>query len=161
MSAHSGTTPSAHAARQNAKLFPDSRLRLRISADSLTVSYPKLLGPFSLGFLRAVAVRNVTVETFPAADAPAQAAPAASLAAIPALLAQQRLNIDIAEAELAPIKVIEHREGEAKVIPSAASCSAGLGSWAITCKDGVIARDGSAARFHELLFDGERVHTVP
>jgi hypothetical protein len=135
--------------------YEGDRLRLRISGDSLTVSHPKLFGPFSLGFVRAVAARNVTVEMFPATDGSEEPALASSLEAIPALLAQQRVNLDIAEAELAPMKVIEHRDGASKVILSAASCSAGMWSRAIVCKDGVIDRDGTTVRFRELSYDGE------
>jgi hypothetical protein len=133
--------------------YEGDRLRLRISGDSLTVSHPKLFGPFSLGFVRAVLARNVTVETFPGSAAAVE--PTASLAGVPALLAQQRGGLDIGEVKLAPIKVIEHRDGEAKVILTAASCSAGLGSWAIACKDGAIDRDGTTVRFHELSYDGQ------
>jgi hypothetical protein len=135
--------------------YTGGRLRLRISGDSLTVSHPKLFGPFSLGFVRAVAARNVTVETFSAADGAAEPALSSSLEAIPALLAQQGVSLDIAEAELAPIKVIDHRDGDDKVLLSAASCSAGMWSRAIVCKDGVIGRDGSLVRFRELSYDAE------
>lgn len=133
--------------------YEGDRLRLRVSGDSLTLSHPKLIGPFRIGFLHSVMARNVTVETFPGSATAVE--PAASLAGVPALLAQQRGGLEIGEVELAPIKVIEHRDGEAKVILTAASCSAGLGSWAIACKNGAIDRDGTTIRFHELSYDGE------
>lgn len=143
--------------------YEGDRLRLRISGDSLTVFHPKLFGPFSLGFVRAVAARNVTVETFPATNGAGEPALSSSLQAIPALLVRQGVNSDIAEAELAPIKLIDHRDGESKVILSAASCSARMWSGAIVCKDGVIDRDGTTVRFRALSYDGttKALRTTP
>lgn len=127
--------------------------RLRISGDSLTLSRPKLVGPFSLGFMYAVTARNVTVETFRTGSGAAEPAVGSSLAAIPALLAQQHPHLEVAEASLAPIKVLEHRDGETRVVLTAAACSAGLRSAEIVCRDGATERDGTSVRFRKLSYD--------
>ena len=136
--------------------YEGDRLRLRISGDSLTITHPKLIGPFSLGFVYAVTARNVTIETFRASDAAAEPALGSSMAAIPALLAQQHLNnLEVAEAILAPIRVIEHRDGESRVVLTAAACSAGLLSTEIVCRDGATERGGASVRFRKLSYDGK------
>jgi hypothetical protein len=127
--------------------------RLRISGDSLTLSRPKLIGPISLGFMYAATARNVTVETFRTGTGATEPAVGSSLAAIPALLAQQHPHLDVAEASLAPIKVIEHRDGETRVLLTAAACSAGLRSPEIVCRDGATERDGASVRFRRLSYD--------
>ena len=135
--------------------YEGNHLRLRISGDSLTLSHPKVIGPFSLGFVYAVTARNVTVETIRASDVAAEPALGSSLAAIPALLAQQHPNLEVAEARLAPIKVIEHRDGETRVVLTAATCSVGLLSTQIVCSDGATERGGASVRFRKLSYDGK------
>jgi hypothetical protein len=90
-------------------LYRGEHRRLRISADSVTVSSPKVFGPFSLGFLRSIVARNMTIETYPNEDEP-PGAMGSSLREVPVLLAQQR-GVEIAAAELMPVKVVEHRGG--------------------------------------------------
>jgi hypothetical protein len=136
-------------------LYKGDGSRLRISGDSLTLFRPKLIGPFSLGFMYAVTARNVTVETFRTGDGTAEPALASSLTAIPALLAQQHPNFEVAEARLAPIKVIEHRDGETRVVLTAAACSAELRSPEIECRDGAMDREGASVRFRKLWYDGK------
>lgn len=143
--------------------YEGGRLRMRLSGDSLTLTHPKLIGPFRLGFVHAVMARNATVEIFPTGGGSADSTAAASLAAIPALLQQGQGRLDIAEAEVAPIKVMEHRDGEAKVILSAASCAARLISAAVVCKDGVIEREGATIHFRELTYEprSKTLRTTP
>jgi hypothetical protein len=135
--------------------YEGDRLRLRISGDSLTLSHPKFIGPFSLGFVYAVTARNVTVETFPASDVAAEPELGSSLAAIPALLAQQHRNLEVVEARLAPIKVIEHRDGETRVVLTAAGCWAALLSTEIVCRDGTAERGGASVPFRKLSYNGK------
>jgi len=138
-------------------LYRGEHLRLRISADSVTVSSPKVLGPFSLGFLRSIVARNVTLDTYPNEEE-RPGAMAYSLREIPALMAQQR-KVEIAAAELMPVKVVEHRRGEPRVVLTAASCDVGLTSTEFVCHDGVVDSDGTSVRFHKLSYDGE-VHLL-
>jgi len=141
-------------------LYRGERLRLRISGDSLAVSNTRVFGPFSLGFMHSIAARNVTVETY--LDGAEEASPslASSLRDIPALLAQQR-GLDVAGAELAPIKIVEHSRGQTRVVLTAASCSAGATSAEIVCSDGVLERGGDAVHFRRLSYDGETLSTTP
>jgi hypothetical protein len=141
-------------------LYRGERLRLRVSADSLSVSNTKVFGPFSLGFMRSIAARNVTVETY--ADGADETAPslASPLRDIPALFAQQR-GVDVAGAELAPIRVVEHRSGQTRVALTAASCSAGMTSAEVVCSDGLLDRGGSPVHFHRLSYDRETLKTAP
>jgi hypothetical protein len=141
-------------------LYRGEYLRLRISADSLAVSNTKVFGPFSLGFMRSIAARNVTVETYP--DGAGEASPwlPSSLRDIPALLAQQR-GVDVAGAELAPIRVIEHRHGQMRVVLAAVSCFARGTSTEIVCSEGVLDRGGNAVHFRKLSYDEETLRTTP
>jgi hypothetical protein len=141
-------------------LYRGEHLHLRVSGDSLTVSNAKVLGPFSLGFMRSIAARNVTVETYP--DGSDETAPslASSLRDIPALLAKQH-GLDVASADLAPIRVVEHRAGQTHVLLTAASCSAGATSAEILCSDGVLDRGGNAVHFRRLSYDGKTLSTTP
>lgn len=149
-------------------LSQEGQLRLRVSGDSATVSHTKLFGPFSLGFAYALVARNVVIDTYPMADdsltqaaSPPDHVPpefstlAASLAAVPRVLARQRIPMNVTRAELGPVKIVAHRDGEDRVLLTATACRASLPSSGIACTNGVIDREGNATPFRKLTYDCE------
>jgi hypothetical protein len=138
-------------------VYDGDHLRLRISGDSLTVSNLRLLGPFSLGFMQSLLGRNITLETFPTDDtsetATAPFTQALSLDRISGLLAAERVPVELAHAELGPLRVIEHRHDRETTILEAASCRTALTETTVVCEDGVINTDGRPMRFAKLSYD--------
>jgi hypothetical protein len=140
-------------------VYQEGRLRVRVSGDFMTVSNTKLFGPFSLGFMHSVVARNVTVDTFPENDGSADGAIgqpstlAASVGTLRGLLTKPRPGVNVARAELGPVKVVEHRGGQERVLLSAASCSVGLTSSEFVCVHGTMDRDGTQVPFREWRYD--------
>lgn len=140
-------------------LYRGDRLRLRAAGDLLTISNVKAFGPFSFGFLRSIAARNVTVELYPETGDGQTPGPVSSLGELPALLGRER-GVNVSRAELAPVRVLERRDGESRVVLTARSCSVGMTTAAVVCRDGVLDKDGVATSFREVCYNGRTLTTA-
>jgi len=126
----------------------------RIAGGSLSMSNAKLLGPFRLGFARALIARNVTVEIFRHADSPSTAAALVlpTLSRTITALIPAPLNAPIVQVECGPLKIIQHEETQTTVILEARNCHERWGG-KMRCEEGVLRVDGTEKRFHELSYD--------
>ena len=132
---------------------------MRVSSDLLTLSNSKVFGPFSLGFMYSLMGRNVTLETFPRGDAAEPATQALSADDISALVGQTVGSVSLGSAELGPVNVIAHRNGQTQAILHAGFCRATLTARRVVCNDGVVDVGGSAVGFRELTYDGKTLRT--
>jgi hypothetical protein len=143
-------------------VYDGDHLRLRVSGDSATISNTTLFGPFSLGFMYSLVARNVTIEVFPGADAAPVPAPQMVFSErLSELVSQRWSGVQIGQAKLEHLRVIEHRPGAEKLILQAAFCQAGLSAGRIVCNDGTIDTNGSEVSFRTLSYDGKTLRTRP
>ena len=124
------------------------RLVLRATADTITVGQPRALGLFRVGFLRAVAARNLTVETWEAAPVTDfLSGVLAGSAAVPPAGPKH-----IAHVSAERVRFVVHRAGSEVVQLDAHMCETTL-RHQLLCRYGSL-RDGpEPVRFREAVYD--------
>ena len=128
----------------------EGRLQMRVSGDSLALSKARLWGPFRLGFVHALVVRNLKVELFsdPSVVLESRSLPlsikqtwAALAPTLTRLLQSASLRNGggvIMSARLSPLQVVEHRAGRTTVLLKAASCKTTRALRELICTKGYV-----------------------
>jgi len=143
--------PVIHGVRSS--VVRDGRMAARITADTIEVTRPRVLGPFRVGFLRAVAAHGVTVETFEDANHPAQepgltASDASLLAGL-----SPGLQTQLVHTSAEGVRLIRHRRGGDALRLEAHSCESTTRGQ-LRCRAGVLRDDKHRAPFREAVHDG-------
>jgi hypothetical protein len=109
-----------------------------------------------LGFVYSLVGHDITLETFPRGDAASEpVTQVLSADHLSALVDQTVGRVPLSSAELGPVDVVEHRDGQTKTLLQAAFCRATLPAQRVVCNHGVVDVDGSAVTFRELTYDGK------
>jgi hypothetical protein len=133
----------------------DGRLALRVVADSVALTRPRVLGPFRIGFLRAVAAQNLTVETWDMEPDSAPAVGPSSAATSVATQLSGALSRRIVQASAERVRMIRHRPGGDIVDVQAHTCKTTAQS-DFMCRFGSQQAGDRRMTFREAMFDGTR-----
>lgn len=143
-------------------VYRKDRLQARVSADSIKVTSPRMLGPFRIGFLRSIAAKNVTIEAYE--EPLVEGGPVAgeqNKATLPltsalASLAPRSLQGRITAAEVEGLRFARYRGDHVTVAVGAARCEATAKPSAAVCHDGVLRNGDAEVGFREASFDGRQ-----
>ncbi len=147
-------------------VFQQNSVQLRIAGDSLVIAPLRLVGPFRLGIMHSLTVRNVTFETFVHQTSRLQSTmPVPTLARVletlPSFLDRflaavvpEQAHVALAHAVGGPLTVIQHEEDRATVVFTATTCRTGMGSVKVVCQEGMIHAQEQTVSFRELSYDG-------
>ena len=131
------------------------RLTLRVSADRVALTRPRVLGPFRVGFLRAISARNLTIETWEALDGQPQSAQrlpsTGALAAVLSPVGGRR----IAQASAERVRLVRHLEGAEDDTLEAQNCETTVWN-GLVCRHGTLHSRGESVRFRQAAFDSGR-----
>ena len=142
-------------------LYHDQHLQLRASAESLSITHPRILGPFRIGFLRSVSARKLTIESFDRDGTNSgDRAPSSDIAGAMVALAPQALRKGVAELGIKDLKVIHHQGERAVVTLEADECHSAMTDAALVCRDGWLLNGGTAVEFQEASYDGSEWKVV-
>jgi len=137
-------------------------LRLRVSADTVELSQPRFLGPFRIGFLRSLEVRNANVEIFDVGEGSAEVAEKGEmhLGEVAASLVPEGSLRSVGHVTVGPIQLVRHVAGKVALSLDAARCETTLRGAEIACYRGVLREGGESRWFGEARYDGRRWEVV-
>lgn len=149
----------AHGVRTS--LYGSDRLQARVSAASIAIKSPRIVGPFRLGFLRAVTAGDVTVEAFEEKETNGEeppnddggAEPIPFLGTLARLFPSQLLR-NVAEAEVDGLR-FRRRRGDRVVFEIEADrCWTSVGRARLVCGNGWVRDERGTRSFREARYGG-------
>jgi hypothetical protein len=135
-------------------LYDGEGIRLRVSAKSLAVVAPRVLGPFRLGVHRRLLARDVAVHVFQReGDGGGEALPAALRGDRLTPLVAKASARSVASFEARPLRIVRHRRAQSTLVLKARRCYSR--AKLLVCRDGRLTLGDRSRSFRSASFDGQ------
>jgi hypothetical protein len=129
----------------------DGAVRAKVSAGTIEITTPRVLGPFRLGIHRRLLARDLAVHVFHQGDSSADPAVSAVAGDLAPLMGRTA-GKSIASVDAGPVRIYAHRGTQQTLWLAAARCRAGRGG--LECWNGRLSRDEAWTPFRHASYDG-------
>lgn len=113
-------------------VYENETLTARVSAKRVSIEQARLLGPFRIGFLRALRASDVVVETYLGRDATQRSSQGIGAAVQSLIPRAQRTRVT--QAEIDSLTWVEHRGDKPAMVRHAERCRVTRAKAGLTCR---------------------------